>query len=84
MRSSRGSTKSGKGTLKATDLLKCLHREVKSLFRTVEGTQGARERRRLLERIGESLMVHTAIEETIFYPAVRRSERTGPRHWGAG
>jgi hemerythrin superfamily protein len=52
-------------------LLKGQHREVKGLFKSVEGSKGARERRRLLERIGQALKIHTAIEEKIFYPAVR-------------
>jgi hemerythrin superfamily protein len=52
-------------------LLKGQHREVKGLFKSVEGSKGARERRRLLERIGQTLKIHTAIEEKIFYPAVR-------------
>ena len=63
--------RSGRATVKATELLKRQHREVKGLFRTVEGTKGARERQRLLERIGEALKIHTAIEEKIFYPAIR-------------
>ena len=63
--------RSGRATVKATELLKRQHREVKGLFRTVVGTQGARERQRLLERIGEALKIHTAIEEKIFYPAIR-------------
>jgi hemerythrin superfamily protein len=68
MRTSRA-TKAGQG--KATDLLKRQHREVKGLFRAVERSKGVRERRRLLERIGQALKIHTAIEEKIFYPAVR-------------
>jgi hemerythrin superfamily protein len=56
---------------KGTDLLKRQHREVKSLFKTLEGTEGPRERRPLLERIAAALKAHTAIEEEIFYPAVR-------------
>jgi hemerythrin superfamily protein len=52
-------------------LLKGQHREVKGLFKSVEGSKGARERRLLLERIGQALKIHTAIEEKIFYPAVR-------------
>jgi hemerythrin superfamily protein len=70
MRTSRA-TKAGQSTQKATDLLKRQHREVKGLFRSVEGSKGARVRRRLLERIGQALKIHTAIEEKIFYPAVR-------------
>jgi hemerythrin superfamily protein len=70
MRTSRA-TKTSQGNRKATELLKGQHREVKGLFKSVEGSKGARERRRLLERIGQTLKIHTAIEEKIFYPAVR-------------
>jgi hypothetical protein len=57
--------------VKATDLLKRQHREVKGLFKEVEGTESARQRRQLMERIAAMLKVHTAIVEEIFYPAVR-------------
>lgn len=70
MRTSRA-TKASQRKRKATDLLKGQHREVKGLFKSVEGSKGARERRLLLERIGQALKIHTAIEEKIFYPAVR-------------
>jgi hypothetical protein len=50
MRTARA-TKAAQRTQKATDLLKRQRQEVKGLFRSVEG---ARERRRLLERIGQA------------------------------
>jgi hemerythrin superfamily protein len=65
-------TKAREGArVKATDLLKRQHREVKGMFKEVEKTESARERRRLLDEIGRALKAHTAIEEEIFYPAVR-------------
>jgi len=57
--------------MKATDLLKKQHKEVKALFKKVEGTENARQRRQLLNEISQSLEGHTRIEEEIFYPAVR-------------
>jgi hemerythrin superfamily protein len=57
--------------MKATDLLKKQHKEVKALFKKVEGTENARQRRQLLNEISQSLEGHTLIEEEIFYPAVR-------------
>ena len=60
--------------MKATDILKKQHREVKGLFKKVEGTEGARERRQLLEQIAQALELHTRLEEEIFYPAVRGLE----------
>ncbi|HYT91265.1 MAG TPA: hemerythrin domain-containing protein [Gemmataceae bacterium] len=60
--------------MKATDLLKKQHKEVKALFKKVEGTESARQRRQLLNEISQSLEGHTLIEEEIFYPAVRSLE----------
>jgi hemerythrin superfamily protein len=57
--------------MKATDLLKKQHREVKGLFKKVEKTESARERRQLMDQIAEALTMHTRIEEQVFYPAVR-------------
>jgi hemerythrin superfamily protein len=57
--------------MKATDLLKKQHKEVKSLFKKLESTDNARMRRQLMTEIGRTLEGHTAIEEEIFYPAVR-------------
>jgi hypothetical protein len=60
--------------MKATDLLKKQHKEVKALFKKVENTENARERRRLMEEIATALEGHTTIEEEMFYPAVRGLE----------
>ena len=55
--------------MKATDLLKKQHRQVKGLFKQLEKTENGRGRRDLMERIAQSLKMHTQIEEEIFYPA---------------
>ena len=60
--------------MKATDLLKKQHKEVKGLFKKMEKTEDARGRRQLMEQIGQMLQMHTRIEEEIFYPAVRGLE----------
>jgi hemerythrin superfamily protein len=60
--------------MKATDLLKKQHKEVKGLFKKIEGTDNARERRQLMTRIVQELELHAKIEEEIFYPAVRGVE----------
>src|ERR1044071_4247174 len=60
--------------MKATDLLKKQHKEVKALFKKVENTENARERRRLMSEIATALQGHPAIEEEMFYPAVRGLE----------
>ena len=57
--------------MKATDLLKKQHKNVKALFKKAEETEGGRQRRQLVEQIASELKIHTKIEEEIFYPAVR-------------
>ncbi len=57
--------------MKATDLLKKQHKEVKSLFKKIEKTENGRVRRQLLDEIATALHGHTVIEEEMFYPAVR-------------
>ncbi len=60
--------------MKATELLKKQHREVKAMFKKVEKTEDARGRKQLMEQITQALQLHTRIEEEIFYPAVRGLE----------
>ena len=60
--------------MKATDLLKKQHKEVKALFKKIENTENARERRRLMQEVATNLEAHAAIEEEMFYPAVRGLE----------
>ena len=60
--------------MKATDLLKKQHKEVKGLFKKIESTDNARERRRLMNEVATALDGHTVIEEEMFYPAVRGLE----------
>ena len=52
-------------------LLKKQHREVEALFKRIGKTEGASERRRLMEEISAKLTLHTKLEEEIFYPALR-------------
>ena len=54
--------------MKATDLLKTQHKDVKTLFKKMADADSARERRQLLNEIASRLEGHTAIEEEIFYP----------------
>jgi hypothetical protein len=60
--------------MKATDLLKKQHREVKSQFKKMESADSPRLRRQLMAEIARNLEAHTTIEEEIFYPAVRGLE----------
>lgn len=57
--------------MNATDLLKRQHKEVRTLFKSIEKTENARERRQLMEQVATALEAHTLIEEEIFYPAMR-------------
>lgn len=61
--------------MKATDLLKKQHKDVKGLFKKVEKARGGEERRRLMEQIAEHLRLHTSLEEELFYPAVHEVNR---------
>jgi hemerythrin superfamily protein len=56
----------------AISLLEQDHKKVRALFREFEGlTERAHKtKQRLADRIRTELMVHTAIEEEIFYPGV--------------
>lgn len=57
-----------------TQLLKKQHREVENLFKKIEKTEDAGERRELLRELSQNLELHMRIEETMFYPAVREVE----------
>lgn len=56
--------------MKATELLKRQHREVKKLFAETKKAEQAGARRKGMEAIASKLTAHMAIEEEIFYPAV--------------
>jgi hemerythrin superfamily protein len=60
--------------MKAIDLLKKQHKEVKALFKKIEKTDAARERRQLMDQVAIALEGHATIEEEMFYPAVRALE----------
>jgi hypothetical protein len=57
--------------MNATALLKKQHKDVKGLFEEVLEAEDPESRRQLCEQIAHELMVHTKIEEEMFYPAVR-------------
>ena len=56
--------------MNALDLLKEDHDRVDKLFQKVEATEEG-EHMELFEQINSELEVHTHIEETIFYPAMK-------------
>ena len=53
----------------AIALLKADHRKVEELFEKFEDAKGESRKRTLVEQICLELLVHTQIEEEIFYPA---------------
>src|SRR6185503_11486874 len=60
----------------AVKLLTADHAKVKKLFRQFEKLKedgDAREKSALVEEICAELIVHTTVEEEIFYPAVREA-----------
>jgi hemerythrin superfamily protein len=57
----------------AVQLLKADHRTVEELFEQFEETKGAKAKKRIADQICMELMVHSQIEEEIFYPAVKEA-----------
>jgi len=57
----------------AIALLKADHREVESLFNQFEklGERAMKQKEKIVQKIIRELAVHAAIEEMLFYPAVR-------------
>ena len=55
--------------MKATELLKQQHEEVKALYARYEQADDDDEKQALFEEIADNLAAHAAIEERIFYPA---------------
>lgn len=63
----------------AIRLLKADHRTVEGLFKRYEGLgpRAFKGRREVVDRMIRELSVHSAIEETVFYPAVRAAAANG-------
>jgi hemerythrin superfamily protein len=57
----------------AIALLRADHERVKEMFGRFENVRGRDRKENLVEQICLELQVHTAIEEEIFYPAVREA-----------
>jgi iron-sulfur cluster repair protein YtfE (RIC family) len=55
--------------MKATSLLEKQHRKVEGIFKKLEGGKG--DAPALLRELADNLAAHMAIEQQIFYPAVR-------------
>lgn len=61
----------------ATQMIRQDHKKVEGLFKKFEQTQGAQAKRRLAENAMTELEVHAALEEEIFYPAVKKEVDDG-------
>lgn len=57
----------------AIALLKADHRKVEELFEQFENARGAKSKVKIAQQICTELMVHAAIEEEVFYPAVKEA-----------
>jgi hypothetical protein len=57
----------------AVSLLKADHKKVKALFTQFENAEGRREKKKIVAAALLELKLHAAIEEEIFYAAVRRT-----------
>jgi hemerythrin superfamily protein len=58
----------------ALELLKTDHKKVKELFKKAEASKNEKQQKQLFEQIKTELETHTHIEETVFYPAVAKTE----------
>jgi hemerythrin-like domain-containing protein len=56
--------------MKATELLKHQHDEVRDLYRKYEQAEDDDEKLALFEDIADTLAAHAAVEERLFYPAI--------------
>ena len=57
--------------MNALSLLKQDHGNVETLFKRFEASDDSDEKREVADRIIEQLSVHAAVEEQVFYPALR-------------
>jgi len=61
----------------ATQMIRQDHKKVEGLFKKFQQTKGAQAKRRLAETAMAELEVHAALEEEIFYPAVKKEVDDG-------
>jgi iron-sulfur cluster repair protein YtfE (RIC family) len=55
--------------MKATSLLQTQHQEVRAIFEAIESGDG--ELGELVEKLADALVAHMAIEQQLFYPAIK-------------
>ncbi len=73
----KATTKKTSGPQDALELLKSQHDEVKDMFDKFEelGERANVSKKKLANEICEALIMHTSIEEEIFYPALRKTSK---------
>ena len=64
----------GRGKTDAEALLKADHRKVEGMFKKFERSESDSEKEQLARQICLELIIHTKLEEEIFYPACREAE----------
>jgi hemerythrin superfamily protein len=57
----------------AINLIKKDHDKVKELFKAFDAADNLRDRRKIVAETLQELKLHAAVEEELFYPAVRKS-----------
>ncbi len=57
--------------MNAIELLESQHRDVEDTFAEIESSDGSDSKLRTFEKLADSLAIHAAIEEHVFYPAVK-------------
>ena len=60
--------------MNAIDMLKQDHRLVEELFEAIEETGDAAEREELFGELADTLAIHSALEENVFYPACKTED----------
>lgn len=63
----------GQAATDAVTLLKADHRKVEGLFSSCEKAQSSEDKAKIAKQICNELIVHTMLEEEIFYPACREA-----------
>ncbi len=62
--------------MKVWDLLKHYHREVEQIFSQLDKTQDKQQQEKLFGKLKHELQLHTKVEETHFYPALKSADET--------
>ena len=69
----KGSKRAGSRQPQAISMLIEDHHKVQKMFKTFERTEDQQQQEKLATEICNELMVHTQIEEQVFYPAAREA-----------